>query len=168
MTNLTPEKEAEILAALTAKVAAVADAVNVVADEPLLDSKDNILDTICIQNVDDETEVKFIKIDFLGFEDSDTDGCDDNPVVFLNYNLHVFQQYKEKRSDDSTSTNDIKQLVIALRNRFLEAKNNARQLATKCEHQPLRQQNFIILGDDPLAVGAYGHFTDLICKVEIL
>lgn len=167
MPNLTIEKEALVLAALKSKLESVAGAENVVADEPLLDSKQDFLDTICVQNVDDETEVKYIKIDFLGFEDSSTDGCDDNPVVFVSYNCHVFQQYKEIRGDDSASSRDIKRLVIGLRNRFLETANNARRLAADCEHQPLRQNNFIILGDDPLT-GAYGHYADLICKVEIV
>lgn len=167
MPNLTPEKEAEILEALRVKVAACDGAANVVADEPLLDSKDDVLDAICVQNVDDETEVTFIKIDFLKFEDSKTDGCEDNPVVYAVYNLHLFQQFKEKRSDDSTSTGDIKRLVLNLRNLFLATKNNARRLAAYSEHLPLAQSNSIILGNDELT-GFYGHFTDLLCKVEIL
>lgn len=167
MPNLTTVIESQILAALRAKVAAVAGAQNVVADEPLFDSKSDVLKTICVRAIDNKTEVKYIKIDFLQFEDSTTDGCDDMPVVFVSYNCHLFQQYREKRNDNSTSTQDIKQLVINLRNRFLETENNARKLTANSEHQPLKQQNFIILDNDPLT-GAYGHFTDLICKVEIL
>lgn len=167
MQTLTPEKELEILAALKAKIVAVPGATNVIADEPLFDSKDDILDAICLQNADDETEVVYLKIDFLQFEDSETDGCEDNPVSFLSYNLHVFQQYSEKRSDDSSGLNDLKAFLINLRNRFRETDNNARQLLAGCETEPLKQNNFIVLGNDPLT-GAYGHFTDLLCKVTVL
>ncbi len=166
MPNLTPEKELLILTALKAKIETVPGAVNVIADEPLLDSKQDVLDIICRSNVDDETEVVYLKIDFLGFQDSATDGCDDNPVVFLNYNLHVFQGFKEIRSDNSTSAADLKRLVINLRNEFLRTDDNARQLAPNCESAPLRQNNFIILDNDPLT-GAYGHIADLIAKVEL-
>lgn len=166
MPNLTPAIESEILTALKTKILSASGASNVIADEPLLDSKFDVAKTICVRAIDNKTEVKYIKIDFLGFEDSPTDGCDDMPVVYISYNLHVFQQYREKRSDDSTSTNDVKTLVINLRNRFLETDNRARFFGGNAEHQPLRQNNFILLGNDPLT-GAYGHFTDLICKIEI-
>ena len=166
MPNLTDEKEAEILEALRAKVASLPNAKNVIADEPLLDSKQDVLKTICVQNTDKKTEVKYIKIDFLGFEDSATDGCEDNPVVYLSYNLHVFQQYVEKRKDNSTSTKDVKKLVIDLRNLFLVTENNARVILPNTETQPLTQNQFIILNDDPLT-GAYGHYVDLICKVTV-
>lgn len=167
MHNLTPEKEALILEALRARIATVPGAVNVIADEPLLDSKQDVLDTICVQNADDETEVKYLKIDFLGFEDSPTDGCEDNPLVYATYNLHLFQQFNAGRSDETTSTKDIKKLLFALRNLFLETANNARQLAPGSESLPLTQNNFILLDNDPLT-GYYGHFVDLKLRVEIL
>lgn len=168
MQNLTAEKELLILEALRAKIATVPEAVNVIADEPLLDSKQDVLDTICVQNSDDETEVKYLKIDCLGFQDSDgDDGCEDMPLVYLTYNLHLFQQFNSKRGDATTSTEDIKKLLFGLRNKFLETKNNARQLAPGCESLPLAQNNFIILGSDELT-GYYGHFVDLKLRVEIL
>lgn len=167
MPNLTPEKEAEILAALKAKVASVTGAINVVAGEPLLDSKSDVLKTICHKNLDNKTEVRYLKIDFLGFTDSAEDGCEDMPVVFVSYNLHLFHQFVEKRSDASSSAKDIKTLVMNLRNKFLETAENARSLAADCEHAPLVQNKFIILGNDELT-GYYGHFTDLTLKVEIL
>lgn len=167
MQTLTAEKEVLILTALAAKVGSVPGARNVIADEPLLDSKQDVLDTICIQNTDDETEVVYIKIDFLGFEDNAEEGCEDNPLTYLDYNLHVFQGYKEVRADGSSSATDIKRLVLNLRNRFLETDAGARALVADCETLPLRQDKFIILDNDPLT-GAYGHFVDLIARVEIL
>ena len=161
------EQLSAILAALTDKIESVAGARNVVADEPLLDSKQDFLDTICVQNSEDETEVVYLKIDFLGFQDSDTDGCEDNPVSFLSYNLHAFQQYRDVRGDGSTGLKDIKALLLNLRNRFRETDNNARLLLSGCELQPLTQKTFIVLNNDPLT-GAYGHFFDLIAKIEVL
>lgn len=167
MPNLTPEKEAEILAAIKAKIESVPGAINVVADEPLLDSKQDVLKTICFKNIDNKTEVRYLKIDFSGFTDSAEEGCEDEPVVFISYKLHLFHQFVEKRTDASSSAKDIKTLVLNLRNKFLETDDNARSLATDCESTPLVQNKFIILGNDELT-GYYGHFTDLTLKVEIL
>lgn len=169
MPSLTSEKEAAILEALKLKVESVPGVINVITNEPLLDSKQDILRKFCVKHAGNKnkTEVVYLKVDFLGFEDSLTDGCEDNPVVFLSYNLHVFQGYQEIRTDGSTSAGDIKQLVINLRNEFLRTQNNARRLAAGSESTPLRQNNFIILDNDPLT-GAYGHYVDLIARVEIL
>lgn len=104
----------------------------------------------------------------MGFEDSTgDDGCEDMPLVYATYNLHLFQQFNSKRADDSTSTKDMKALVLNLRNRFLETENNARKLTENSESLPLSQNNFILLDNDPLT-GYYGHFVDLKLRVEIL
>lgn len=160
---LTPEKEQQIIAALKTKFESVAGASNVLIENPVFDSKQDAVEKLTVENVDGETEVKFIYISFLGFEDSTLDGCDDNPTVYLTYNAHVVWGYKEKRSDNSFSEKDFKALILELRNKFL---NKNRTLSSNCETTPLKQSNFIILGDDPLT-GAYGHFVDLTCKVEI-
>ena len=163
MPNLTPEKELEILAALKAKFQL--HAINVITDEPLFDSKHDVLDTICVENVDGGVEVVYCKLALSGFQDSATDGCDDMPVVFLTYTAHLFWGYtEERRSDGSTSENDLKKIVLDLRNKFLE---EGRELVDGCEHAPLVQSAFIILGDDPFP-GVYGHFVDLTCRVEVV
>lgn len=161
--NLTPAIENTIVTALKAKFEAVPLVSNCLIDNPLVDSKQDAVDLLTVQNIDDETEVKYIYISFLGFEDSATDGCDDNPSVNLTYNAHLFWGYKERRSDNSTSEKDFKALVLDLRNKFL---NRNRVILPNCETTPLRQNNFIVLGDDPLT-GAYGFFVDLTVKVEI-
>ncbi|HEX8248971.1 MAG TPA: hypothetical protein VF599_12410 [Pyrinomonadaceae bacterium] len=163
MPNLTPEKEQEILDALAAKLAAIEGIDNIVTDDFYTDSKHDVLDRLTVQNSDDETEIKYCYLTFQSFEDSTTDGCDDNPVVFLVYNAHLMWQYKPARSDGSTPQKDLKRLVINLRNKFLQ-KN--RTLAENCEHLPLKQNNFIILGDDPLT-DVEGYYVDLQIKVEI-
>lgn len=165
MPNLTPEKEAQILTGLQSKFQSVAGADNVLIENPLIDSKQDIVDLVTVQNIDDETEVKYIYLSFQGFEDSATDGCDDMPSVTLKYNAHVAHGYKEKRSDDSSSEKDIKALVLNLRNKFLN-KNRALPGVENCETTPLVQTNFIILDSDPLT-GADAFYTDLLVKVEV-
>lgn len=164
--NLTPEKEEQILEALKAKIESVPNASNVIADEPFFDSKQDYVKKLTVLNVENVRETKYIKIDYLGWRDSATDGCDDNPVVFLKYKLRSFQQYKEVRSDLSTSAKDIKVLDINLRNKFLEAENNARLLAPNSEHRPLVLISDIILDvDEP--TGIYGHIAEYSIEVEL-
>lgn len=166
MTNFTTEKIAEITEALRAKIAAVPGASNVVASEPLLGSKDEVLDTICVQNSDEETEIKYIKIDYAGWRDSEEYGCEDNPVVFARFKIHSFQGYNEIRANGTTSANDIRNLDINLHNRFRETANYARRLAANCEHAPLALSKDIVLEADELT-GAYGHTADYTIEVEI-
>lgn len=166
MPNLTSEIESEILAALKLKIESVSGASNVIADEPFFDSKQDFIESLTVQNIDDELETSYIKIDYLGWRDSLTDGCDDMPVVFVKYRIHSFAQYKEVRSDDSTSQKDFKVLDINLRNKFLETQNNARSLAANSEHTPLTLQNDIILDEDSLT-GIFGHIADYSIEVEI-
>lgn len=167
MTNFTPAKIAEITEALRAKIAGVPGASNVIADEPLLGSKDEVLATICVSNSDDETEIKYIKIDYLGWRDSDEIGCEDNPGVYAKFGIHSFQGYNEKRADGTTSANDIKNLDITLHNRFRETANNARILSENCEHTPLTLVKDIVLQADELT-GTYGHTADYSIEVEVL
>ncbi len=170
MTNFTSQNEALILEALRAKIASVPGARNVIADEPLLDSKQDVLKKFCVQTAGGKTEVQYIKIDYLGWRDDAEMGCEDNPVVFLKYKIHSFRQYREIRPDNSTSSADIKALDIALHNRFRETKgvtkNNARNLTAFSEHAPLVLIKDIILGVDELT-GAFGHIADYSIEVEI-
>ena len=160
--NLSPEIEINLRAALAAKIRTVA--ANLIVDEPVIDSKHDEIELLTKENVDDEIEIVFGKLDFLKFEDSTTDGCDDEPLVTLFYKLHLFQQFKEKRSDNSTSAKDFTALILNLRNRFLQS--NRMLGASNIEHLPLRQILVITLGEDPL-MGAEGHFADFEIRVEI-
>ncbi len=166
MPVLTSEKEAQILEALRARIAAIPGAVNVIADEPLLDSKQDVIKKFCVKTVGNKTEVQYIKIDYAGWRDHAEMGCEDDPVVFLKYKIHSFRQYREKRPDNSTSSGDIKALDIALHNKFRETANKARFLLEKAEHLPLVLIRDIILDDDELT-GCYGHIADYFIEVEI-
>ena len=164
--NLTPERELTITAAVKAKIETVTGAVNVIAAEPFFDSKNDYIDGLTVPNIDGELETVFIKIDYLGWRDSLTDGCDDDPVVFVRYRIHAFHGYKEVRSDDSTSANDIKSLDLNLRNEFRRTADHARRIVPNCETQPLSLQRDIFVGVDALT-GAFGHIADYLLEVEV-
>lgn len=162
MPNLTPEIESAVLLALKAKVETVASADNVIIADPLIDSKQDFIAELTVQNVDNELETKYCKIDYLGWRDSLTDGCDDAPVVFLRYKIRLVHQYKPARSDASTPANDIKDLDLNLRNKFLETD---RTLASG-ENLPLTSLNDMILAVDELT-GIYGYIRELLLEIEI-
>ena len=162
---LTPQKEQLILNALKVKFEGVSDVSNVVVENPMIDSKRDVLELLGVQNSDGESEIKYIYLSFLGFTDSEEDGCEDDPAVTLNYNAHVVWQFKEKRTDDTTSEKDFKTLVLNLRSKFLEKNRTLPQIALS-ETTPLRQVNFIITGTDDLT-GIFGHIADFQVNVEI-
>jgi hypothetical protein len=154
-------KELTIREALGTKIGNLTGSVFV--RRPVIDSKQDWAELLGVENVDGELELKVCTVDLMQFADSPTDGCDDDPVVTLTYQVHIFHEYKETRSDDSNSTDDFTALILSLRNTFL---NSNRQLAAGSEHLPLAQSSFILLGDDQLT-GAFGHSVDLLAKVQV-
>lgn len=160
---LTASKELMIRQALGTRIAALTGSAFV--RRPLIDSRQDWAELLGKQNVDGELEVKYCTIDLFQFDDSEQEGCDDDPVVTLHYQVRLFHQYKETRSDDSNSTDDFTAVVLDLRADFLNAKRGVAGVAG-AEYLPLVQSGFIILGDDPLT-GAFGHYVDLLAKVEV-
>lgn len=65
-------------------------------------------------------EANFVEITFLRFQDSETDGCDDNPITFVWYNIHVFKQFKDVRGAGTNSHDELLDFVVALHNKFLD------------------------------------------------
>ncbi len=161
---LDAAKELTIREALGQKVAGITGSVFV--RRPVIDSKQDWVDLLGIENVDEEFELRYCTVDLLGFTDSPTDGCDDDPLVTLTYAVHLFHEFKEARSDDSNSTDDFTAAVLNLRSRFLETDRSLGSLE-RIEHLPLRQSGFIILEEDPVT-GSFGHFVDLQCMVQVL
>ena len=159
---LTPEKELTIRGAVGAKFALLTSSAFV--RRPMIDSKIDWVELLGHENVDEEFELRVCTVDLLQFEDSEDEGCDDDPVVFLTYQVHLFHQYKETRTDDSNSTDDFAALVLNLRNSWLN-KNRSLGDLEKVESLPLTQSGFILLGDDPLT-GAFGHYVNFQLRVE--
>jgi hypothetical protein len=162
---LTPEKELAIREAQGTKIALLTGSVFV--RRPMIDSKQDWVDLLGKENVDGEYEVKYCTVDLLSFTDSEEEGCDDDPVVNLLYGVRIFHGYKEKRSDDSNSTDDFIALILNLRNAYLNADRSVGSPAIpKVESLPLIQSGFILLGEDPLS-GAFGHYIDLQAPIEV-
>jgi hypothetical protein len=159
---LDASKELAIREALGAKVAAVTGSAFV--RRPVVDSKQDWAG-LGVQNIDGELELRVCTVDLQSFDDSPDYGCFDDPMVTLTYAVHVFFEFKEKRSDDSNSTDDFAAAVTSLRSSFLDADRTLASLA-KVESLPLVQASFILLGDDPLT-GGFGHSIDLLAKVEV-
>ncbi len=160
---LTPAKELTIREALGTKIALITSSAFV--RRPMISSKQDWVELLGSENVDEEFELKVCTVDLLSFTDSEEEGCDDDPVVLLTYRIHYFRQYKELRSNDSNSTDDFNADILNLRNSFLDEDRSLGDLA-KVESLPLTQSGFILLGDDPLT-GAFGHFIDLQLQVEV-
>lgn len=171
MPSITSQKEKDVLAALVRKFETVSGISNIVTTDDLLDSKQDVIAAVCVRDSDNKTIVKFCQVKYTGWRDSDTDGCDDDPVVFMRYNVHIFQAYTPKRKNGTTPYEDIKILDIELHNIF-RAKNRKLYDADsnalpKCESQPLVPVSDIILNDDPL-IGSVGYFRDYLLEVECL
>jgi len=168
---ISSQKEKDILAALVVKFGAVSGVSNIVTTDDLLDSKQDVIKAICIKDSDNATVVKFCQVKYVGWRDSETDGCDDDPVSFMRYNVHIFQQYTAKRKNNSTPLDDIKALDIELHNKFRDKNRklyDALDVALpKCESQPLAPVSDITLEVDALT-GVYGYFRDYLLEVECL
>jgi hypothetical protein len=167
---LDPAKELIIREAIGDKISAITGYVFV--RRPLIDSRADWAELLGVENADGKLEIKYCTVDLLGFADSPTDGCDDDPLTTLSYSVHLFNQYRESAvSDDSNSTDDFTATVLDLRNSFLNANRGVGPRGyppiENVERLPLVQSGFIILGEDPLT-GAFGHYIDLIAKVEVL
>jgi hypothetical protein len=161
---LDPAKELAIRTALGTKVAALTGSVFIRPE--LFDSEQDWVEKLGVQNVDGELELKYCTVNLLQFTDSPTDGCDDDPVVFLTYQIHIFDGFTEQRSDLSNSTDDFIAKILDLRNEFLESSRNVAGV-DKADYTPLTQSSLILLGDDPLT-GGFGHFTDLQQRVQVV
>jgi hypothetical protein len=161
---LDPAKELAIREALGTKIAAFTQTAFV--RRPMIDSKQDWVDLLGQENVDEEYELKVCTVDLVSFVNSATDGCDDDPLITLTYSAHLFFEYKETRSDDSNSTDDFVALILNLNNDFLQGDRDVDGVEG-AEYLPVSQSSSILLDEDPLT-GAFGHFTDLLIKVQVL
>src|SRR5690349_16945105 len=81
-------------------------AIGNVFDEPFFVSgKQDYVDKLGIQNGDGNFEVRYLFVDFAGWENTDR-GCDENPIYILLYTLRVGHEFVHTRSDGSSSSKD--------------------------------------------------------------
>ncbi len=64
-------------------------------------------------------KVRYSMLSFAGFVDSKTRGCDENPSVFMNYDIQLFRQDQEARDGQPNSHDLLIQDMCALRESFL-------------------------------------------------
>jgi hypothetical protein len=75
----------------------------------------------------EKTPIMFCSISFLRFEDDVSEGCEDEPLLNLFYNLHLFREYDFVRMQESGApTNFLKRILKSERD-FINAQMNLRQ-----------------------------------------
>lgn len=162
MPKLTPEKEILIRQAIKSRIESLAD-LAVFEERKLISSKqDFVAKTTRI--VAGKKAVRFCQIDFLSFTDSDSDGCEDDPVVVVSYRLHAFYQFNSD-SGATNSLNNFIKLVLDVRNSFLSAPTIFFG-DPNTQLKPLEQASDILTGLDPF-IDLDGHFVDLTAQVEL-
>jgi hypothetical protein len=116
------------------------------------------------KTLDNRTEIRFVEIRFLGFEDSPTLGHDTNPAAILKYQIHVFFEFIDERSDGSNSDEDFTAAILDLRDKFLLTERfgivNDTTGRKRGSRDPLTQDTFAQFGFDTLT-DCEGHFVDL-------
>lgn len=115
--------------------------------------------------VNNETEIRFVEMELVNIEDSPDEGPDDCPVATLTYNLHIFHQFADDRSDDTNSDTDFTDLLFRLRTFFLDEREFLVNGAWTVQMQPLVPAELTQFGNDTFT-DCVGHFKDATLKVE--
>lgn len=165
--NITGAKEAEIRAAIKAALELLAvhptqpADVGHVFERPRLITDRNDFVAKLSRLVADKKEIRYVELSFARFQDDDTEGCDDEPVVGMSFTLHLFQEFVDNRSDDTNSTATFTNTILAIRNYFLWNRN----LAPGMKARPVVQNELARFGQDTLT-DCTGHFADLVLTVD--
>ena len=134
-----------------------------VFDEPFFVSgKQDYVSKLGIENVDGNFEVRYLFIDFAGWENTDR-GCDQNPIYFLLYTLRVGHEFVEKRSNSSSSSKDFSKLCMSLRDAYLNGRVFGYE---KLYNEIPTLSEEVALHDDP-HTGIFGHTAEFMLKVEV-
>jgi hypothetical protein len=163
MARLSIDIEQEFRAAFVAYLSAITLTGNVFDRRRLFNSRQDFFERTGVENADDELKIRYTEIECLSPSDHDAAGFDDNPAAVLRYNLHLFHEFEDLRSDNGNSDRDFTDLLLQLRNKILQTPKLT--LATsgwKVEIEPLTPPEgtpFTQFGTDSL-VGVNGHFTD--------
>lgn len=163
--KLTPEVELFHRNKLKADIEQIANTGAVFTKPTFFSSYQDFVDEVGKQvTAGDDLEVQFCQISWIGFEDDDEDPCEDSPAVKIVYRLHFFHQFAQERKDGSNSHDTFTAMIINLRNKFLMSIVQG----TNIEREPLKLDGFIITSDESeFFAGAYGHWCNLITKIEV-
>jgi hypothetical protein len=110
-------------------------------------------------------EIRFIELELINVEDSPDEGFDDCPVAILTYNLHIFHEFNDGRTDGSNSDTDFNDAIFQLRSKFLsKRKFVSGRVQTDAGITPPGTE-FTQFGNDTFT-DVTGHFKDLTLKVN--
>ncbi len=163
--KLTPDIELAHIAILKADIESVANTGAVFDKLMFFNSEADFAKAVGKQlAAGDDLEVQFCQISFLGFEDDPEDLCEDDPAVKIIYRLHLFHEFKQERKDGTNSHDTFAAAVLNLRNKFLATI----QINDHTDREALVQDGYIITDDESeFFKGAFGHWINLITKVEL-
>jgi hypothetical protein len=163
--KLTPAVELIHRQKLKTDLATVADTGAVFIRPEFFSSQQDFVKAVCKEvAAGDDLEVQFCQISWLGYEDDPDDPCEDNPTVKIVYKMHFFHQFIQERSDGTNSHDTFTAMIINVRNKFLATIHSV----PNTEREAAKQQNFIITDENSeFFQGAYGHWCNLITKIEL-
>lgn len=123
MAYLTGEDEAALRAEIVAEIEAIgALAGNVFNRRRQFNSKTDFIartTKLVGESGKEKKEVRFVEVELINIEDSPDEGFADCPAVILTYNLHIFHEFADERSDETNSDFDFNTCLLKLRARFL-------------------------------------------------
>lgn len=163
--RLTPEKELAARTKLKTDLLTVGMIGSVFIKPAYFTSKADFVEQLGNQVAPgDDLEVQFCQVSFLKFEDSKTDGCADDPLVYVHYKIHLFHEFRQARKDGTNSHDTFVALILNLRNKFLLTQD----AVANSERSPLAQEQFMLTDtENEFFPGAFGHYTNLITKIEV-
>lgn len=165
--QFTPEQERLIRAAIATTLQPAGD-LFLFTDRPLITSKQDFVakffktETVAPGGA----VVKYALVEFARFTDTD-DGCADNPVVLIGYNIHAFiEHYGAEGAAADNSHNELAAFILNARNIVLQSPNITLADSTRHFLNPLTQPEMIVTDNDTVT-GLEGHYVDLQLEVEV-
>lgn len=123
MANLTPQKERDIRTWIGSKLTGLPFNTTFLRSIWYYTGKQEFIQRNFLSVADtidvDKFECDFVMLYALRPQASLTQGCEDNPVRNIFYNLHIFKSFVEVRDDNSISEDDLMELIITVENKML-------------------------------------------------
>jgi hypothetical protein len=157
------EVEALVRQAVAEKVGDVDGVGNVFSKPFYVSGKQQYVEKLGIDNVDGDVEVRYLFIDWGGWQDTDK-GCDENPVYFLLYQLRIGQEFIHERTGGGSSSEDFAAQCMALRDAFRVGRDFG--YPQRLYSDLLIMSEEVALHDDP-HTGMFGHTVEFLLKVEV-
>lgn len=157
------EVESLVRGLIATKVATVPGVGHIFSKPFFVSGKQQYVAKLGVDNADGDVEVRYLFIDFGGWENTDR-GCDENPIYILLYTLRVGQEFIHERVGGGSSSADFAAQCMNLRDAF----RTGRELGNvgNLYHDLLVLSEEVALHDDP-HTGMFGHTVEFLLKVEV-